>query len=186
MQLWWICDDEIRMFCCSGLRESKWSVLLCFFPFWALNSAVRMRSGIWSGYEHRVHHWHHQWDTARRLTNVTVAADRSSINGARLSVMPTGRLWNMLFSSRWKRTSMMSKRKTCLIISSPSNTVSVAFWLFLWVEWQEGLLMVWLMHFMSDFHPRKLWSSTCSILLGWKSLKNSLLQCMHPQCCFIW
>jgi len=49
-----------------------------------------MRSGISIGYEHRIHHCHHQWDSAKRLTNVTVAADRSSINGAQSSVMPTG------------------------------------------------------------------------------------------------
>ncbi len=44
---------------------------------------VRVQGLGFSGYEHRVHHHcHHQQDTARRLTNVTVAADRSSINGS--------------------------------------------------------------------------------------------------------
>jgi hypothetical protein len=71
-------------------RQYTYTYTLCFCPIEALNSVVRMRLGISSGYEHRVHHCHHQWDTARRLTNVTVAADRSSIYGAQSSMIPIG------------------------------------------------------------------------------------------------
>jgi hypothetical protein len=59
-----------------------------------MRDACTTYSGISRRYENRIHRCHQQWDddntTPRRFTNVTVAADRSSINGAQSSARPTG------------------------------------------------------------------------------------------------
>jgi hypothetical protein len=72
----------------SGIGSKHPPLVLYLSPFRALHSAMRMRLGISSGYEHWVHHCHHQWDTTRRLINVIVAVDRFSIYGAQSCMMP--------------------------------------------------------------------------------------------------